>query len=142
MKKVGTLKIVHEKYPTKKADQSTLDFHEEFDAANINNPDLKTHLNRAQEDLNPLKVLNIFSRISADDCEALGLDPVHGRPENLIWTYLPVPPVCIRPSVAMEGAAGRFAIFFFFSFFFFLLFFFFFAISSYAFYIFSPSAVK
>ena len=29
------------------------------------------------------------------------------RPEHLILTHLPVPPVCIRPSVEMDGVAGR-----------------------------------
>jgi len=115
VKKVSTLKIIHEKNPTKKADDMTAEFHAAFDTAALQNPDLKAHLNRAQEDLNPLKVLNIFERITADDCEVLGLDPVHGRPENLIWSYLPVPPVCIRPSVAMEGASGRFVCLTFFS---------------------------
>ena len=28
------------------------------------------------------------------------------RPEHLILTHLPVPPVCIRPSVEMDGVAG------------------------------------
>jgi DNA-directed RNA polymerase III subunit RPC1 len=29
-----------------------------------------------------------------------------GRPEHLLMTHLPVPPVCIRPSVEMDGGAG------------------------------------
>eukprot|EP00960_Hanusia_phi_P070538 767330-Hanusia_phi.AAC.12 len=38
--------------------------------------------------------------------------PEHSRPEELIITHLPVPPCCIRPSVAMgvgalRGAAGK-----------------------------------
>lgn len=37
------------------------------------------------------------------DCEILD---VHGRPERLVLTQLIVPPVCIRPSVEMESAAG------------------------------------
>jgi DNA-directed RNA polymerase III subunit RPC1 len=31
---------------------------------------------------------------------------VRGRPEQLVMTHLIVPPVCIRPSVEMESAAG------------------------------------
>lgn len=38
------------------------------------------------------------------DCELLGLDPEVGRPEEYIWQYIHVPPVCIRPSVAQEAA--------------------------------------
>ena len=37
----------------------------------------------------------------------LGLQPVWGRPEELIWQYLSVPPVCIRPSVAQDGASNE-----------------------------------
>lgn len=62
------------------------------------------HIAKAHEDMNPLKVLNLFKQITAVDCELLGLDPAVGRPEEFIWQYLSVPPVCIRPSVAQEAA--------------------------------------
>ena len=35
----------------------------------------------------------------------MGLDPNHARPELFIWNALPVPPVCIRPSVGQENAS-------------------------------------
>lgn len=57
------------------------------------------------EDLNPLRVLNLFKMISPTDCELLGLDPNEGRPEMFIWQFLPAPPVCIRPSVAQDNAS-------------------------------------
>jgi DNA-directed RNA polymerase III subunit RPC1 len=74
------------------------------------------------EDLNPLKVLELFKRIpdevrlssfsagrvthiDCQDCELLGLRPSFGRPEEYIWQYLSVPPVCIRPSIAQDGAS-------------------------------------
>ncbi|KAJ3007733.1 UNVERIFIED_CONTAM: hypothetical protein HDU68_003379, partial [Siphonaria sp. JEL0065] len=41
------------------------------------------------------------------DCELLGLDPINGRPELFIWTALPVPPVCIRPSIGQEDASNE-----------------------------------
>lgn len=41
------------------------------------------------------------------DCELLGLKPQHGRPEEYIWQYISVPPVCIRPSVAQDGASNE-----------------------------------
>jgi DNA-directed RNA polymerase III subunit RPC1 len=34
----------------------------------------------------------------------MGLDPIHSRPELFIWTALPIPPLCIRPSVGQENA--------------------------------------
>src|SRR5271169_1550693 len=41
------------------------------------------------------------------DCELLGLHPGWGRPEEFIWQYISVPPVCIRPSVAQDGASNE-----------------------------------
>jgi DNA-directed RNA polymerase III subunit RPC1 len=35
------------------------------------------------------------------------LRPEHGRPEEFIWQYISVPPVCIRPSVAQDGASNE-----------------------------------
>lgn len=45
--------------------------------------------------------------IIVQDCELLGLKPSHGRPEEYIWQYISVPPVCIRPSVAQDGASNE-----------------------------------
>ena len=59
---------------------------------------------KAADDLNPLRVLNLFKRITSSDCELLGMDPAEGRPEMFIWTYFPTSPVCIRPSVPQDGA--------------------------------------
>lgn len=33
--------------------------------------------------------------------------PSFGRPEEYIWQYISVPPVCIRPSVAQDGASNE-----------------------------------
>jgi hypothetical protein len=40
------------------------------------------------------------------DCELFGLDPSSGPPTYFLWQVLPVPPVAIRPSVAMDTAVG------------------------------------
>ena len=55
------------------------------------------------DDLNPIRVLALFSAVSDEDCELLALA---GRPEGLVMTHLPVPPVCIRPSVEMDTGGG------------------------------------
>ena len=55
------------------------------------------------DDLNPIRVLALFSAISDEACELLDLP---GRPENLIMTNLTVPPVTIRPSVEMDTGGG------------------------------------
>lgn len=112
VKKAGPLKIVHEKFRQKKlADERKL-FDQTFSTALRMSDqggayDIKPHLHKAQEDLNPLKVLDLFKRISDEDCELLGLKPEHGRPEEYIWQYICVPPVCIRPTVEQDGATNE-----------------------------------
>ncbi len=48
-------------------------------------------------------MLALFSAITAEDCILLD---VADRPEYLIMTHIPVPPVCIRPSVEMDSGQG------------------------------------
>ncbi|PKY40391.1 beta and beta-prime subunits of DNA dependent RNA-polymerase [Rhizophagus irregularis] len=105
VKKVGALKIVHEKFKSKKAHEEHEKFKSTFNNAIEYTPDLRPHLHKAQEDLNAMKVLDLFKRISDDDCELLGLDPQNARPELFIWQRLPVPPVAIRPSIAQDNAS-------------------------------------
>lgn len=108
VRKVGVLKIVHEKYKVSKRNcEEVENFRASILAAADANPELKSHASKAQEDLNPLRVMEILSRIPFEDCELLGLDPASGgRPELLLWTHIPVPPACIRPSVAMSQEGG------------------------------------
>lgn len=68
------------------------------------NDQIEKNQKKAMDDLNPLRVLNLFKRISTSDCELLGMNPAEGRPEMFIWQYIPVSPVCIRPSVPQDGA--------------------------------------
>ena len=56
------------------------------------------------DELNPLRVLELFRRISAEDCILLALE---SRPEHLLMTHVPVPPVCIRPSVEMDTGGSN-----------------------------------
>lgn len=67
--------------------------------------EVEKHVKKAVDDLNPLRVLNLFRLITALDCELLGMDPSSGRPEMFIWQYIPAPPVCIRPSVQQDSAS-------------------------------------
>lgn len=53
-----------------------------------------------------LQVLNLFRRIPDEDIVLLGMNVKQTRPEDLIITRLPVPPLCIRPSVISEIKAG------------------------------------
>ncbi|KAI9353353.1 hypothetical protein DFJ73DRAFT_924461, partial [Zopfochytrium polystomum] len=106
VKKVGALKVIHDRFKKKKTEEE-VNFRASFQAAAAKDSSLKPHLNKAQDDLSPLTVLRILERISDEDCEVMGLDPVRGRPELFLWTAIPVPPVCIRPSVGQEDASNE-----------------------------------
>ncbi|KAF2186274.1 DNA-directed RNA polymerase III subunit RPC1 [Zopfia rhizophila CBS 207.26] len=107
------LKIVHIKYDaynrstakSKKPPPGKEEFDASFETAKSANPELDRHLKKAVDDMHPLRVLNLFKRISAQDCELLSMMPEDARPEMLIWEYVPVPPVSIRPSVVQENGA-------------------------------------
>ncbi|EGG07581.1 uncharacterized protein MELLADRAFT_47986 [Melampsora larici-populina 98AG31] len=107
VKKVGALRIVHEKFRAKKKADELEAFRDTFINAIKETRELAPHLHKAQEDMNPLRVLNLFRRVTPSDCELLGLDPEVGRPEEYIWQYIHVPPVCIRPSVTQEAATNE-----------------------------------
>jgi len=51
------------------------------------------------------RVHEIFKRISDEECEILGMNPKYARPDWLIVTVLPVPPLAVRPSIVMSGSA-------------------------------------
>lgn len=53
--------------------------------------------------LMPEHVLNIFKRITYEDCELLGFDNVDARPEWMICTVVPVAPPAVRPSVRQDN---------------------------------------
>jgi len=55
--------------------------------------------------LNPERVHEIFKRISDEEDVILGMDPKFARPEWMIVTVLPVPPLAVRPAVVMQGSA-------------------------------------
>ncbi|KAL2205578.1 beta and beta-prime subunits of DNA dependent RNA-polymerase [Sarocladium strictum] len=113
IRKIGVLKLAHDKFvhynkstsAKKVPPESKLKFDGSFSVARRENPELEKHLRKAMEDLNPLRVLNLFKMITPTDCELLGLDPTEGRPEMFIWQFVPAPPVCIRPSVAQDNAS-------------------------------------
>ncbi len=108
VRKVGVLKVVHEKYKLSKKNADEVEsFRSAILSASDANPELKSHASKAQEDLTPLRAMEILSKIPFEDCELLGLDPsAGGRPELFLWTHIPVPPACIRPSVAMSQEGG------------------------------------
>ncbi|KAF9083486.1 hypothetical protein BGX23_011391 [Mortierella sp. AD031] len=107
VKKVGALRIVHEKFRAKKVADEYEQFKQSFTNAIAAAPEMKPHIDKAHEDMNPLRVLNLFKAISDEDCELLGMNPDIGRPEMYLWQNISVPPVCIRPSVQQDGASNE-----------------------------------
>jgi DNA-directed RNA polymerase II subunit RPB1 len=49
------------------------------------------------------KVLALFKSISTQDLQLMGLSEDWARPEWMIITVLPVPPMAVRPSISMDG---------------------------------------
>ena len=113
IRKAGVFKLTHDKFQTynkstavkKVMPPSMVVFNKSFDEAKKLNSELDKHLKKATEDLNPLRVLNLFKMISPTDCELLGINPAEGRPEMFLWQFVPAPPICIRPSVAQDNAS-------------------------------------
>ncbi|MGQ4556611.1 DNA-directed RNA polymerase subunit A' [Halobellus sp. GM3] len=59
-----------------------------------------------EEDMNKLMPSDIrdwFEDIPDEDIESLGIDPSRSRPEWMILTVLPVPPVTARPSITLDN---------------------------------------
>ncbi len=53
--------------------------------------------------ITPKEVRARLERIPDEDVRALGLNPRFGRPEWMVLTVLPVPPVQVRPSITLES---------------------------------------
>ncbi|GIY43094.1 DNA-directed RNA polymerase III subunit RPC1, partial [Caerostris darwini] len=108
VKKVGCLKIVHDKFKKeKKGDPELLEYLDSFHEAIHSNKELEQCKNKlTQIILDPLVVYNLFKRIVDSDIPFFMMNPSVGRPEDLIITKLPVPPLCIRPSVVSELKSG------------------------------------
>lgn len=115
IRKLSVMKLVHDKYVAynkstaqkKVAPESKVVFDASFEQAKRYLPDLEKHSRKAMDDLNPLRVLNLFKAITPSDTELLGLDPAEGRPEMFLWQYIPAPPICIRPSVQQETSSNE-----------------------------------
>lgn len=104
VKKLGPMRIVHEPFRAAKVAKEKEEHLEKYRTAMADDKHVtRDGLKGIFEDLNPVKVLALFQRISAEDCELLSLHPDIGRPEDYIWRYVSVPPPAIRPSVASEA---------------------------------------
>jgi len=53
--------------------------------------------------LNPIEIRTRLEKIPDEDIEIFGLIPKHARPEWMVLTILPIPPVTMRPSITLES---------------------------------------
>ena len=60
-------------------------------------------VNSERRRLTPQMVRARLERIKDEDLELLGFDPKVARPEWMVLTVLPVPPVYVRPSITLES---------------------------------------
>lgn len=102
-----TLKLVHERYKAKHQEDELDALIHGIQTVMRTNPNVPADLKSTVEDLLPTRVLELFQRIPDEDCEILWVDPLNGRPENLILQHILVPPVPIRPSVSMDGGSNE-----------------------------------
>jgi DNA-directed RNA polymerase III subunit RPC1 len=81
-----TLRIVHERYKLKNQEEEMEALYENLQTAIQYNKDIESALTGSPpaEDLLPTRVQELFSHIPDEDCELLWMDPLIGRPENLI----------------------------------------------------------
>jgi len=53
--------------------------------------------------ISPIEIRSRLENIPDDDLEIFGIKPGHVRPEWMVLTMLPIPPVTIRPSITLES---------------------------------------
>ena len=51
--------------------------------------------------------IKVFKMMSDEDINDIGLDAVHARPDWLLVTVLPVPPLHVRPSIFAGGSQSH-----------------------------------
>ncbi len=61
-----------------------------------------TTIIRDKDNMLPTDIRDWIASIRDDDLRQLGFDPLYSRPEWMILTVLPVPPVNVRPSITLE----------------------------------------
>ncbi|MBW2989916.1 DNA-directed RNA polymerase subunit A' [Candidatus Woesearchaeota archaeon] len=62
-----------------------------------------TTLLENEKRLNPIEIRTRLEKISDEDVEFFGLIPKYARPEWMVLTILPIPPVTMRPSITLES---------------------------------------
>ena len=58
---------------------------------------------KSQRQMTSSEVREILEKIPDEDCILIGINPEVARPEWMVLTVLPVPPVTVRPSITLES---------------------------------------
>jgi len=53
--------------------------------------------------ISPIEIRSRMEKVTDEDCVLFGMDPKFARPEWLILTLMPIPPVTMRPSITLES---------------------------------------
>jgi DNA-directed RNA polymerase subunit A' len=64
--------------------------------------DKPTSYMQGEKRLSPIEVRTWLEKISDEDVRVIGLNPTVARPEWMVITVLPIPPVTMRPSITLE----------------------------------------
>lgn len=59
--------------------------------------------NKGSKRLTPIEILERLKKVSDVDLRILGITPENARLEWVIFTVLPIPPVCARPSITLDS---------------------------------------
>ena len=104
--KKGTegLKIVHAKFAAVGNDIDALVRQFEYSCQVNEQADLERTLPGTYEDLDPLRVHEIFAKIRDADVPLFRMHPDLSRPADLLITHMPAPPVCLRPAACLQHA--------------------------------------
>lgn len=93
------------KRTTRKGNEDAVeDLRQEFESALQFNKEIESALKSYVEEISPVRAYQLFEKIRNEDIYLFDMNPEFCKPIDLVITHLPVPPVCIRPSVqASEG---------------------------------------
>lgn len=53
--------------------------------------------------ISPIEVRSRLEKINDEDCKIFGINPEAARPEWMVLTIMPIPPVTMRPSITLES---------------------------------------
>ncbi|TFF95790.1 MAG: DNA-directed RNA polymerase subunit A', partial [Promethearchaeota archaeon] len=59
--------------------------------------------NKGSRRITPIEILERLKKMTDDDLRILGISPENARLEWVVFTVLPIPPVCARPSITLDS---------------------------------------